>query len=102
VETGGPFSNSGGGQLPGKVVHVRGGPIVAILSLLLGLALIVLLIAIALPVVLIALVVVVVLGAILFAYLRLRLWWRGLRSPNGTLDGRKNVRVRPRNDQETY
>jgi hypothetical protein len=82
-------------QLPG------GGPSVGVGSRLLAgffglvaLALIVVVFVIALPVAIAAIVVVLLLGAAFFAWIRLRMWWRGLRNPNGALDGRKNVRVR--------
>jgi hypothetical protein len=82
-------------QLPGGVPRVGvGSRLLASLMGLVALALIVVVFVIALPVAIAAIVVVLLLGGAFFAWIRLRRWWRGLRHPNGVLDGRKNVRVR--------
>jgi hypothetical protein len=81
----------------GQVTISRGGlgaRIVGFLIFLLILAAIVAVIAVLLPVALVAVVVGAVLLALLVAWIRFRIWWVGLRAPNGTLDGRRNVRVR--------
>jgi hypothetical protein len=90
----------GGPRLMGQVSgQMRSGGglgarIVGFVIFLVVLAVIVALVAVLIPVALVAVIVVAGLLVLLFAWIRLRLWWRGLRAPNGSLDGRRNVRVR--------
>lgn len=102
-----PFSVNDFGQqsplLTGQVTVVRGGlgaRIVGFLTFLAVLAIVGTIIVVLLPVALVAVIVIGGLLALLYAWIRLRLWWLRQKSPNGSLDGRRNVRVRT--PQQTF
>ena len=67
---------------------------VGVFSLLVLGTLLVLLAVFAVSVLLPLVALLIFVGGFLYARARARLWWSGLRAPNGAIDGRRNVRVR--------
>lgn len=84
-------SNSPNGR---SVQFKVGGTIAQILSLLILLALIIVGFVIFIPLAII----VIVLALILFAYFKIKRFFRKTHAPNGPLDGRRNVRVMDRDE----
>lgn len=78
-------------QLGGTRVRAMGfHPLAAILSLIVAVGLLI----VVMPVMLVLGLIGLAMLAILWAWLGIRAWLARARSPNGALDGRRNVRVR--------